>query len=232
MWKNPLEGGSKPLFFGGHCFYVRKCVGGEQDSQDFWDRSLGGVKLPETAVEHSLYVEVVAKGPRVGEKCSKSHAKKYARARHLQDSVEIGDLLLCPNDSIGIKRSDVCDELGRRLKYEYFIEESIPLGKHSGDKLEDLIPWGDRILAQMIVEESCGGIIYVDPELKAYKAKVLALGTGSFDGTGQVREWDVAVGDTIIVMKRSGISIGADFGDNNLKIFREIEVLGVEAEED
>jgi len=110
----------RPLHFGGHCFYVRKCLRGQQVGKDpIKDRFEGLIALPEQVADWSIWVEVLAKGPMVGKKCSKGHAKKFNRPRWLVDDVSIGDQLMCPNDDVGIKRSPYCKE-------EYFIEEYTP----------------------------------------------------------------------------------------------------------
>lgn len=110
----------RPLYFGGHCYYTRKCTTGDQFGPDFWRRRLGGIEIPETAIEHSLTVEVLAIGPKVGKPCSKHHRKLFERVKCLDPCVRVGDLLLCPNRHSGIQISPLVD-------YEFFIEESVPL---------------------------------------------------------------------------------------------------------
>ena len=121
----------RPLYFGGHALYVRKCKPGEKFGDDFNTRQIGGIILPTRRMdpEHpvddlsdwSQYVELLAKGPRVGTKCSKAHAKRYGRARRINMNAQIGDILYCPNDhENGIQKSPIVD-------FEFFIEESIPL---------------------------------------------------------------------------------------------------------
>lgn len=110
-----------PLGFGGHAYYVRKCVtGGQVAGADFWRRHLGGIELPESVAERSLLVEVVGIGPRVGQPCSKEHATRFRRARCFDGHAAVGDVLLCPDEDPGIKRSPLAD-------WEFFIEESVPL---------------------------------------------------------------------------------------------------------
>ena len=111
-----------PLAFGGHVLYVRKCVTGKQSGADFLSRRVGGVEIPEYSADRSLFVQVVGKGPHVGQRCSKAHARKHGRPRQLFDAVKVGDVLLCPNmHATGIERSPLVD-------FEFFIEESVPLG--------------------------------------------------------------------------------------------------------
>ena len=101
--EHPFEGGhGKPLKFGGHCYYTRKCITGECDG-DFWDRSIGGIKIPEVIADYTLYVTVLAKGPRVGKRCNLGHKKRYARPFWLPDVVRVGDVLMCPPEDAGIQ---------------------------------------------------------------------------------------------------------------------------------
>jgi hypothetical protein len=110
-----------PTAFGGHAYYVRKCVTGAQvTGGDFWRRHLDGIELPDAMVERSLMVEVVGIGPRVGEWCNKAHQIKFGRIRRMAEVAAVGDVLLCPDDNPGIKRSPLAD-------WEFFIEESVPL---------------------------------------------------------------------------------------------------------
>lgn len=223
---HPMTGG-KALYFGGHCFYVRKCVTGTQEGDNFWDRKVGNIFIPQTASEYSLFVEVIAKGARVGMRCTINHRKKFVRPYHFADVIEVGDLLLCPNDSIGIQRTPLEDAAGRRMRYEYFIEESIPLGIHKADAPHGLSPWGDRVLVRMLPEDDDGGVVLVDPELKAQIGEVMSVGPGILTKNGAVQEMGLDVGDKVLLKKRSGIGVGFDFGDQNMKIFRSTEVLGV-----
>ena len=117
-----------PLAFGGHCYYVTKLTTGEPikgESQDFWRRQIGGVELPETAVDKSVFVEVTHVGPQVGKPCSKLHMDRFKRVKCLNDIARVGDVLLCPNENPGIKRSPLD-------KTEFFIEESVPLAIVTG----------------------------------------------------------------------------------------------------
>ena len=120
----------RPLYYGGHCFLVRKCFTGEQVGEDFFDRQLGGIILPQQTADRSLVVEVLAKGSMVGKRCSKEHKKFHNRPRCLSDDVKVGDMLLCPNmDATRIQRSPLAE-------FEIFIEESLPLAIiETGEKL-------------------------------------------------------------------------------------------------
>lgn len=125
----------RPIAFGGHCFYVRRCVVGEKFGDDFRDRMIKGIVLPQTVAnkkggftiqkdiwDRSQIAEVIAKGPRVGTPCSKDHMHRYKRARFLEDSVSIGDLLLFDNSNFnpGILESPFAS-------FEKFVEESVPI---------------------------------------------------------------------------------------------------------
>jgi len=117
------EIGLRPLKWGGHCYLCSKCVQGDQIDENFWNRELDGIVLPERVIENSLTVEVLSMGPSVGIPCSRVHMERFKRARWLEPCVEVGDLLLCPN------RSPVGDGLERFLdiRHWYVIEESIPI---------------------------------------------------------------------------------------------------------
>jgi len=109
-----------PTAFGGHCFYVRKCITGDQ-SGTFWERKIGEIEIPDTVANRSNTVEVLAIGPRVAKPCTKAHCRKYERMTRLPDQVKVGDMLLCPSTTdIRFLRSPLGNE-------EFFIEESIPL---------------------------------------------------------------------------------------------------------
>lgn len=112
----------RPMAFGGHCFYVRKCMTGDAvEGGDPQDRMVDGIFLPQQAADRSLAVEVLALGPRVGRPCSDAHMKLHQRDRVVGGDVKVGDMLVCPNmHPTGIKRSPLCE-------YEFFIEETVPL---------------------------------------------------------------------------------------------------------
>jgi hypothetical protein len=116
----------RPLHFSGHCYYVRKCLRGEQVGDDPLERHIDGVLIHEATANVSNWVVVLAKGPRVGHTCSKAHARKHGRKRTLVDEVEQGDMVLLQGDHpTGVFRSPLCD-------YEFFIEESLPLMRNEG----------------------------------------------------------------------------------------------------
>ncbi|MFZ4396802.1 MAG: hypothetical protein ACOYOU_14400 [Kiritimatiellia bacterium] len=128
-----------PLAYGGHAYYVRKCVIGEQAGKDFWVRQLNGIVLPDRVAmngglvdfmenpEAALIVEIIGRGPNVGRRCSKKHADLYKRARWFSEGASVGDYLLVPAENPGNKRSPLCDD-------EYFVEESVPLAIYPNEQ--------------------------------------------------------------------------------------------------
>lgn len=134
----------RPMMYGGHCLYVRKTLVGDPVG-DRGDRAVNGIIIPQlfyaeasvvdgdgqtTAtgqitgdpLEQTCWVEVLAKGPKVGKPCSEEHAEKFGRDFVVADDIEIGDLILLPREHIGIQRSPVA-------VCEYFVEESLPIVK-------------------------------------------------------------------------------------------------------
>lgn len=111
-----------PTAFGGHCFYVLKCVQGDMVDGDHLRRQVGCIEIPQCVVDRSMWVEVLGLGPKVGQHCSKMHSVRHRRRRCLADldKVELGWFLLCPNmHESGILRSPLFHD-------EFFIEESVP----------------------------------------------------------------------------------------------------------
>lgn len=124
-----------PNVFNGHALVVRKCLTGERDGDSILDRSVGGILLPQSKYSpyfrrnievsgRSLWVEVLALGPKVGKRCTVEHAALYGRdgrprPRILPMQYQIGQFVACPNLEVGIKESfwAECD---------FFIEESVP----------------------------------------------------------------------------------------------------------
>jgi len=131
-----------PLYFGGHCFYVAKCIRGAPTGDDPASRQIGGIVLPDCfwvnttftdedgathdisrrsdVAERTWVVTVLAIGPAVGTRCTKKHAMTYKRPRSIASEVKVGDKVLCADTAYGVQRSPICD-------YEYFIEEGIPV---------------------------------------------------------------------------------------------------------
>ena len=124
-----------PLKFGGHCYYVRRCMNGEMVDPDApWRRELDGIELPESFADRSRWATVLARGPAVGRPCGEAHRKLHSekcadgisrpRPRCVQDNVEIGDMVLCP--SLGWTYDDIGIERSAFDKNEFFIEENKP----------------------------------------------------------------------------------------------------------
>ena len=68
----------RPTAFGGHCFYVRRCLPGDAaDAEDPKLCSVGGIVIPPATGNQTVWFECRAIGPRVGQRCSENHAKKY-----------------------------------------------------------------------------------------------------------------------------------------------------------
>jgi len=110
--KDDIEVLFTPTYFEGHCLYVRKCES---------PKKTGLIWHTEGHVDTSYWVEVLARGPRVGQRCSKKHAKLFKRARHFGPGPEVGMLVLMPYEHhLGIKDSPF-------QEYEKFIEESLPV---------------------------------------------------------------------------------------------------------
>lgn len=114
-----------PLAFGGHALFCRKFTTGEQYDENFWNREIGGISIPQSVVDTSLRVEVIAIGPKVGLPASKAHRIKFDRARWFGDYYRVGQILLCPEMDIGIKRMSVA--VPGWCNYEFQIEESVPI---------------------------------------------------------------------------------------------------------
>ena len=89
-------------------------------------------------------------------------------------------------------------------------------------------PLHDRVIVKRIEEEekSKGGIIIPDTaKEKPQEGTVVALGTGKLDDNGKKVEFNVKVGDKVLISKYGGTEIKID-GDNYL-IMREDDILGI-----
>jgi hypothetical protein len=120
-----------PLAFGGHCYYTRQCTRYEVDENGH--PKVNGLYLPDHHKDYTSQVEVLIIGPRVGQERSVEHRTKYdcrnpgeldpkkrmLGPKRVAKDVQVGDILLCPNEHSGILRSP----LGAN---EYFIEENVP----------------------------------------------------------------------------------------------------------
>ena len=90
----------------------------------------------------------------------------------------------------------------------------------------DLQPLGDRLIVEAIEEEetTTSGIVLPDTaKEKPQRGRVLAVGPGMRNDSGEIVPMEVAVGDEIIYSKYGGteIKLGAD----EVLILRESDVL-------
>ncbi len=89
-------------------------------------------------------------------------------------------------------------------------------------------PLHDRVVVKRMEEErtSAGGIVIPDSATeKPAEGKVIAVGKGKVNDSGEVLAMDVKVGDKILFGKYSGTEIKIN-GDDVL-IMREEDILGV-----
>ncbi len=89
-------------------------------------------------------------------------------------------------------------------------------------------PIGDRVLVQHIEEEEQvrGGIIIPDSaKEKPQEAKVIALGTGKKDDAGNSTDFEVKVGDLVLLSPYGGSEVKVD--GEKYKLVREDDILGV-----
>jgi chaperonin GroES len=89
-------------------------------------------------------------------------------------------------------------------------------------------PLGDRVLIQLLEakDDKKGGIIIPDTaKEKPQEGTVVAVGTGKLDDSGKKIEFNVKVGDKVLISKYGGTEIKID-GENYL-IMREDDVLGI-----
>jgi chaperonin GroES len=89
-------------------------------------------------------------------------------------------------------------------------------------------PLGDRVLIQPLEEKEVknGGIIIPDTaKEKPQEGTVVAVGTGKLDDSGKKIEFNVKIGDKVLISKYGGTEIKID-GENYL-IMREDDVLGI-----
>jgi chaperonin GroES len=89
-------------------------------------------------------------------------------------------------------------------------------------------PLGDRVLIRPLEEKDVkkGGIIIPDTaKEKPQEGTVVAVGTGKLDDSGKKIEFNVKVGDKVLISKYGGTEIKID-GENHL-IVREDDILGI-----
>ena len=89
-------------------------------------------------------------------------------------------------------------------------------------------PLGDRVLVRPLEEKDLkkGGIIIPDTaKEKPQEGRVVAVGTGKLDDKGKKIEFNVKVGEKVLISKYGGTEIKID-GENFL-IMREDDILGI-----
>jgi chaperonin GroES len=89
-------------------------------------------------------------------------------------------------------------------------------------------PLGDRVLIQPLEDKDVkkGGIIIPDTaKEKPQEGTVVTVGTGKLDDSGKKIEFNVKVGDKVLISKYGGTEIKID-GENHL-IMREDDILGI-----
>ena len=112
----------------GHWIYVRKCV-----AQDVIDKATGKLllELPQWSKDFAeqpfAWVEVLAIGPKVGKPAlgdywlERKATQKYAK--HIPNEMEIGDLVLIPNQPWKFMHSPYAPTKG----IDFFIDETVPV---------------------------------------------------------------------------------------------------------
>ena len=94
--------------------------------------------------------------------------------------------------------------------------------------MKDIKPLGDRILVKILEEEeqTKDGIIIPDSaKEKSQEAEVIALGSGKKDDDGKRQEFDVSVGDKVLISKYGGSEVKLDGASHQL--LREDDILGI-----
>ena len=89
-------------------------------------------------------------------------------------------------------------------------------------------PLGDRVLVKPIEADEMteGGIIIPDSAReKPQECEIVALGTGKIDDDGKKVEFEVAVGNRVLISKYGGTEVKID-GDE-FTILRQDDILGV-----
>lgn len=92
----------------------------------------------------------------------------------------------------------------------------------------NITPLGDRVLVKAVEddEQVKGGIIIPDSaKEKPQQAEIVALGTGKKDDDGNVSEFQVKVGDVVLVSKYGGTEVKLD--DVTYQLLREDDILGI-----
>ncbi|MCB1095227.1 MAG: co-chaperone GroES [Verrucomicrobiae bacterium] len=89
-------------------------------------------------------------------------------------------------------------------------------------------PLGQRVLVKRLEAEevAAGGIIIPDTaKEKPQEAEIITLGTGGKDDDGKVIEFQVKVGDKVLISKYGGTDVKVD--GKELLIINESDILGV-----
>src|ERR1700747_2066181 len=89
-------------------------------------------------------------------------------------------------------------------------------------------PLGDRVLIRPLEEKEGkkGDIIIPDTaKEKPQEGTVVAVGTGKLDDSGKKIEFNVKVGDRVLIPKYGGTEIKID--DESYLIMREEEIIGI-----
>jgi len=90
----------------------------------------------------------------------------------------------------------------------------------------NLQPLGDRLIVEVLDEEetTVSGIVLPDTaKEKPQRGRILAVGPGSRNDSGDLVPLDVAEGDTVIFSKYGGTEVKV--GGNDVLILRESDVL-------
>lgn len=89
-------------------------------------------------------------------------------------------------------------------------------------------PLGQRVLVKRLDAEeiTAGGIVLPDSaKEKPQEAEVISLGTGGKDEDGKTIEFNVKVGDKVLISKYGGTDVKVDGVD--LMILSESDILGI-----
>ena len=92
----------------------------------------------------------------------------------------------------------------------------------------NITPLGDRVLVKSVEEDDQvkGGIIIPDSaKEKPQQAEIIALGTGKKDDDGNAVDFQVKVGDVVLVSKYGGTEV--KFDDEIYQLLREDDILGI-----
>lgn len=89
-------------------------------------------------------------------------------------------------------------------------------------------PLGDRVLVKPreVAEEMKGGIVIPDSaQEKPQEGEVVAVGTGKRDEKGELIDFNVKVGDKVLMPKYGGTEV--KYGEETYQIVREDDILAV-----